>query len=222
VSPPRSRVGSESAADRLHHDVILLLARATEMVAMATEMFLDADLDGIDRVLEADAELRRLALDLESEVERRLSTGREPAEVRTLLAVLRIGHELELTSGLVANIAKAGRRVRPAVLDPRIRGRVARLAEQAIAQLRAAADGFADADRRSAGVLAEMNEVMGELIRDLIRASVQAAADQVEDPQSAIQVALMARYFERIGDHATNIATRAAATMPGGHTGLHA
>lgn len=202
---PVRRIGQ---ADPVRREVVVLLARVTEMIAMATDVFLGADLPGVARVTDARQQVHDLLEGLEKEVEERLKANSDPDEVPRYLAILRIGHEIELTGGLAENIAKAARRAHPTSLDPRIRGRLARLGDQAVAQLRAAADAFAERDEDIALAVAGMNEVMGELIRDLIRTSIEAAADQVEDPQSAIQVALMARYYERVGDHAQVIAAR--------------
>lgn len=194
--------------DPIEREVVVLLARTTELVAMATDVFLGADLPGVTEVGSALDELRGYVEGLEDDVERRLRANNDPDEVPRYLAILRIGHEIELTGGLASNIAKAARRVHPSGLDPRIRGRLARLGDQAVAQLRAAADAFAENDQDIALAVAGMNEVMDEMIRDLIRTSIEAAAEDVEDPQSAIQVALMARYYERVGDHAQIIASR--------------
>jgi phosphate transport system protein len=194
--------------DPMARQVVVLLAKVTEMTAMATDVFLSGDLPGVGRVGAANEEVQTLVAMLEREVEDRLRNNTDPDAVPAHLSVLRIAHEIELTGGLAENIAKAARRAHPRSLDPRIRGRLARLGDQAVAQLRAAADAFADADEDTALAVGGMNEVMGELIRDLIRTSIEATADQVEDPQSAIQVALMARYFERVGDHALVIARR--------------
>ena len=187
---------------------MLLLARVTEMIARATDVLLAGDVQQVNDIAQDNTFVVQLVEQLERDVEDRLNGPHEPGEIPHLVAVLRIAHEVELTGALAANIAKATRRLSASSLDPRIRGLVGRLGDQAVEQLRAAVEAFADADPAVAADVITMNEVMSDLMRELFRVSVKVAADQVEDPQTAIQVALMARYYERVGDHAQVIASR--------------
>ena len=69
------------------------------------------------------------------------------SDLRTLLAILRILHEIELTAGLMRNVARATRRLYPRELPPRIRGIIERMGAQASVQTHLAVDAFADERR---------------------------------------------------------------------------
>jgi phosphate transport system protein len=80
--------------------------------------------------------------------------------------------------------------------------------QQAGVQLRLAIDAYADLDLAKAAALVDMDDVLDELQKDLFQAIFSAPATDDEDLRRAVQVALIGRYFERVGDHAANVAER--------------
>ena len=136
-------------------------------------------------------------------------------DLRMLVAILRITHELERVGDNMVNVAKGTRRLYPVQLDPKVRGLIARLGEQAQQQLRAAADAFADLDASKAAAVADMDDVMDLLIKDLYRSIFAGGAADENGLQRAVQIALIGRYYERIGDHAANAASRVTFMVTG-------
>ena len=135
-------------------------------------------------------------------------------DLRTLVTILRIIHELERTGDLMVNIAKAARRLYPHDLDPKVRGLIQRMREQAVVQLRTALKAFVDRDPAQAAALHDMDDVMDELQKELFRwiFAVQANEDAI---QRAVQIALVGRYFERMADHAVNFGERISFMVTG-------
>jgi phosphate transport system protein len=129
-------------------------------------------------------------------------------DLRVLVSILRIIHEVERIGDLMAKVAKAARRLYPEPLEPRARGLINRMRDQAAAQLRLAVDAFADQDLSKARALADMDDVMDELQKELFQYifSQHDAADTAL--QRSVSIALVGRYYERIGDHAANFADR--------------
>jgi phosphate transport system protein len=123
-----------------------------------------------------------------------------------LLAVLRILHEIELTAGLMRNVARATRRLYPRELPPRIRGIIERMGAQASVQTHLAVDAFADTDAAIASALPDMDDVMDDLQKELFRAIFAAGAPDEGALQMAIQLAFVGRDYERTADHAVMMA----------------
>jgi phosphate transport system protein len=199
--------------DDLRADVVLVLAHVTEGVARATAAFLSADLADVERVVAGDDAVDDLNRRIEARVHDLLARHPDAGEVEVLVGILRTLHELELSGDLVVNIAKGARRIYPHPLDPKVRGLVDRMGRQAVEQLRLATDAFADRNPSLAAAVADMDTVMDDLTKDLLRAVFRAGAGDETAVQHAVQVALVGRYFERIGDHARIIAERVA--LPG-------
>jgi phosphate transport system protein len=190
-------------------DVIRLGGLASEAIEAGTAAFLDADLPAVERVIAGDRALDDLMRAIEARTYLLLAarpTGEH--ELRLLVTIPRVVHELERAGDLMVNVAKATRRLYPYVLEPRIRGIVDRMREQAGVQLRLAVDTFADGDLARAAALPDMDDVIDDLQKDLFRVIFASSVADEGAVQRAVQIALVGRYYERIGDHAANIAER--------------
>jgi len=190
----------------LKADVIRMAAMVGESIGAGTEALLDADLGVVERVLANDDQIDALEHDLELRAYELIATQQPMAvDLRTLLAVLRILHELELTGDLMVTVAKAARRIYPAQLPPRIRGLIERMGAQASVQWQLAVDAFADGDHALAAALPDMDDVMDDLQKQLFRAIFETLTPDEAGLQMAVQLALIGRYYERVADHAVGI-----------------
>ncbi len=188
-------------------DVVKLASRIGEQIARATQSILDGDLAVVDTIY---SEHEIIAIE-NREVEQRayrIFALQQPiaVDLRMLLAVLRILHELELTANLMRNVARATRRLYPRQLSPRIRGIIERMGAQASTQMRIAIDAFADNDEYAAAALPDMDDVMDELQKDLFRAIFAEGAPDESSLQQAVQITFVGRDYERAADHAVTIA----------------
>jgi phosphate transport system protein len=187
-------------------DVIRLAAIAEESVGMATEALLDKELLLVERVVEDNRRMGQMNHDIELRTYELFALQQPMAiDLRTLLTVLRMLHELELTGNLTVSVAKAARRIYPSELPPKIRGLLERMGAQASAQLRAAVDAFADCDRALALALPDMDDVIDDLHKELFRAIFGTISPDEAGLQQAVQIALVGRYYERVADHAVQI-----------------
>ena len=142
-----------------------------EQIGAATQALLDADLGLVDRIYAEHEEIEGRVVNVEQQVYQLFALQQPMAsDLRTLLAVLRILHEIELTAGLMRNVARATRRLYPRELPPRIRGIIERMGAQASVQTRLAVDAFADEDAAVATALPDMDDVMDDLQKELFRA----------------------------------------------------
>jgi len=129
-------------------------------------------------------------------------------DLRTVVSAVKIVAEIERSNDLAVNICKAARRLYGHQLDPRLRGIVSRMAEQAHVLYVAAIDSYVRGDAAKAAALDDMDSLLDGLQRDFIQAIFESHAAGNIDLQVAVQLALVARFYERIGDHAVNIGER--------------
>ncbi len=195
--------------DAIRADVIRLGALAGEAIEAATNAFLAADLTAVEKVVANDSVLDDLTHDMEQRI-CLLLAQQQPmaADLRMLVTVLRVIHEVERIGDLMAKVAKAARRLYPHELEPRLRGLIDRMRDQAAAQLRLAIEAFADRDIARAAALADMDDVMDELQKELFQSIFALRSPDDSTLQLAVQMALVGRYYERAGDHAANVAER--------------
>ncbi|MGH9042877.1 MAG: phosphate signaling complex protein PhoU [Acidimicrobiia bacterium] len=202
--------------DDLCHDVCRLGSLAGEAIGGGTEALLDADLGAADRVISGDMFLDDLTHSIEERSYRLLALQQPMAsDLRRLVTVLRIIHEIERVGDLIVNVAKTTRRLYPFELPPRVRGLIARMGNQAGVQLRVALEAFAEEDAARALALPDMDDVMDELQKELFRVIFSTFEEGEAGLHRAVQVALVGRYYERIADHAVNVGHRVAYMVTG-------
>ncbi len=215
-NPDEVRRSYHEQLDDLRHDVCRLGALAAEAIGEGTEAFLTADLESADRVISSDMFLDDLTHSIEERSYRLLALQQPMAsDLRQLVTMLRIIHEIERTGDLMVNIAKTTRRVYPSEMPPRIRGLVARMGNQATVQLRVAMEAFGESDAARALALPDMDDVMDELQKELFRAIFATPDDGDAGLHRSVQIALVGRYYERIADHAVNVGQRVAYMVTG-------
>ena len=105
------------------------------------------------------------------------------------------------------------------LLDPRVRGIIEQMGQQAVVQTRTAIDAFADRDPSWASVLAEMDDAMDDLTKSLFRYILAETTGDEGSVLRAVQVALVGRHYERMADHAVTIAERVQFMVTGTHPG---
>jgi len=143
-------------------------------------------------------------------------------ELRRIITISKVGAELERSADLMVNICKSSRRMYGAELSPRIRGLVSSMGSEANKLLKLSLDAFADQNVSLATALGDIDDELDQLNRDMVEAIFEAHAQDTIDLAAAVQLALIARYYERVGDHAVNIGERVAYMVTGWlpeHTG---
>jgi phosphate transport system protein len=217
-STEEARKAFHDQLDELRIDVIRLAALTTEAIAGGTEALLEGDLTAAERVIENDDEVDDLTHTIEDRTFLLLARQQPLAsDLRFLVTVMRVAHELERSADLMVNVAKTTRRLYPHQLDPKLRGIIDRMGAQASTQTRVAIDAFADGDPSWAAALADMDDQMDELTKSLFRHILASDSNDEAAVLLAVQMALVGRHYERIADHAVTIAERVGFMVTGEH-----
>jgi phosphate transport system protein len=126
------------------------------------------------------------------------------SDLRFLLSVVRVVPELERSHDLVVQIASRAGRGLGAELSPDSRRLVERMGDVASIMWRQVADSWRHRDRSVAAALGERHDQMTGLHASLI---TELASGRMTLPV-AMEMTLVARCYERLGDHAVNLARR--------------
>jgi phosphate transport system protein len=197
-------------------ELVRLAASVTEAIPRATAVLLDGDLEGADYLIRGDDEIDARALDVEEACLRLLSLQQPVAgDLRTIVALLKMVAEVERSADLLANICKAARRIYGHPLDPKLRGMIDAMGGQAQQLYDAAIQSFVDRDAARAAAIDDMDSFLDDLQRQFIQAIFESHAAGRIDLQVAVQLAVVARFYERIGDHAVNIGERVRYVITG-------
>ena len=150
---------------------------------------------------------------IEELVQRQLSLQSPMArDLRFLLAVLRIVPELERSADLAEHIAQRAARGLTAELTPRVRGLIDQMGRVAVEMWHRATDAYADRDAAAHDRLNDRDDELDDLHVSL---TSEISSGKLDIPV-VIEMALIARFYERLGDHAVNVSAhvRYLATGP--------
>ncbi len=189
--------------------VLGLFGAVTEVLARATAALLEADVLVGLAVIDADPEIdeqiyadKRLVWD---KIDSERPTG---PELRYLVSILLVLPELERSADLAEHIAQRALVNVGADMTPVSRGIVQRMSEVAIEMWRSVTEAYA------ALALDDLELHEADVELDILhdRLTAEVATGVMRAPVVA-QVALLARFYERIGDHAVNLSRRIATSQ---------
>jgi phosphate transport system protein len=203
-APPTPHTGTQQIDGKMFQ----LFALVVEALAAATDALLSGDKQ-VAGVLSGREELVDNAYDDVGRLVNRAVAleARDPKDLRFLLVALRVVPELERSHELAEHIARRAAYGLGAELTPRARGLIDRMGKVGMAMWRRAADSWYDKEARVADELARRDEEMDDLQTVLVTEVAASAAST----SVAMELALVARFYERLGDHAVNVARMVSA-----------
>jgi phosphate transport system protein len=216
--PPRTdvRPGFHNELDSIRRGVARLSATVTELVPRATDILLDQDLEGAEYLISGDDEIDGASIELEERCYALLALESPMAsDLRQVVSALKLIAEIERSADLCVNICKAARRIYGHELDPRLRGVIRKMGDQAQHLFKEATEAYIANDGPRAAAIDDMDSLLDDLQREFIQVIFESHAANHIDLQVAVQLAVVARFFERIGDHAVNIGEKVRYVVDG-------
>jgi phosphate transport system protein len=196
--------------DRLFAQVFALVG---EGIAGATHALLAGDRDAAKELVKRDELVDRLIGQISTTVQQQLVHGETTAGERSeYVAILRMLPDLERNGDLAEHIARRAARGLGAEMSARSRGLVERMGEVATTIWRETADAFVE---RAADAATSIDDLDDELDDLHVTLTAELVAGTMPLPV-AIELAMVARFYERFGDHAVNLARRLATLVVGG------
>jgi phosphate transport system protein len=185
--------------------VIELFTTVAEDVPRATDALLNGDSAAVRALAERDRGLAGLYPQIEEVADREMLLQQPVAsDFRLLVSVLRVVPELERSHDLIVDIARRGNLILSQDLSARSRGLIEHMGKLAAEMWREAVGCWCERDRSAAVALGERDDEMDELYASLM---AELASGQMKVPVT-MQLTLVARFYERLADHAVNIARR--------------
>jgi phosphate transport system protein len=208
-TPMESQEQARHFQDELEHLKERILAMgglAEDRVQVAVDALVSRDRERLDGVLGGDEPINQLHLEIDGLAFRLLALHQPVAsDLRVIVAAIKINSDLERVGDMAVNIAEAAHRylARPPVkplLD------LPRMADIAQTMLRDALDAFVRRDVALAQSVLDRDDTLDNLKMQIFR---ELLTYMLQDPttiEGALELILISRHLERIGDHATNIA----------------
>jgi phosphate transport system protein len=195
-----------TADEQIRPQIVQIFALVGEAMAGATHALLSGDRELAKSVVEKDIAIDNLVNSIVVTAEMQLleNDALNIADRRRLLTLLRILPEVERSGDLAEHIARRAARGLGNEMSPRSRGLVERMGEVASTIWREATDVIIDGKLEQAGAIEEIDDELDDLHVSL---TAELTSGSMTLPV-AVELALLARFYERFGDHCVNLARR--------------
>ena len=203
---------------RLNQALIEMGAMCEEVIALAAKALADRDPRLAKKVAPLDGEIDRMERDIEAMCLRLLLQQQPVAgDLRRISAALKMITDMERIGDQAEDIAE---------IIPYMEGRsgeecaaVGEMAKAAIHMVTWSVDAFVHRDTELARKVIAYDDVVDDDFDRVKAALIGLIAKNPADGEYALDLLMVAKYFERIGDHAVNIAGWVVFAVTGVHPG---
>jgi phosphate transport system protein len=196
----------EEELEALQNRLLEMGGLAEERVRAAVQGLVTRDAALIDQVLRGDEPINRLHIDVDNRGFRLIALHQPMAtDLRGIVAAVKINSDLERVGDLAVNIAEASKRY---VTHPPVKKLIdiPRMGDISQAMLRDALDSYVKRDTALARAVLNADDELDGLKTQVFRELLTYMLQDPSTVEPALDLILVSRHLERIGDHATNIA----------------
>ena len=192
--------------DALQGRLLEMGGLAEERVRAAIQGLVTRDPALFEKVLLGDEPINQLHIEVDNRCFRLLALHQPMAtDLRAIVAAVKINTDLERVGDLAVNIAEAGTRY---ISHPPVKKLIdiPQMGDIAQAMLRDALDAFVKRDTRLAHEVLNEDDRLDSLKTQVFRDLLTYMLKDQSTVEPSLDLILVSRHLERIGDHATNIA----------------
>jgi phosphate transport system protein len=180
---------------------------AEKQIADSVDALVRRDADGAQQVIAADAAIDALQHEIEEKAVLTIARRQPMAvDLREIVGALRLANDLERIGDMAKNIGKRVLALEGEFHPVKLIRGVEHMGALVLRQLKDVLDAYAGHDLKKALAVWNGDEAVDAMCTSLFR---ELATYMMEDPRNitfCIHLMFCAKNFERIGDHATNIA----------------
>jgi phosphate transport system protein len=206
MTTPRPIPHFQEELEQLKARLLEMGGLAEDRVRTAVRALVERDTALVERVLTGDGAINRLHLEIDDRCVKLLALHQPMAvDLRAIISAVKINTDLERVGDLAVNIAEA---VRRSIEHPPVKELIdiPRMAVLAQDMLRDALDAYVRRDVTLAQAVLDADDELDTLKTTVFR---DLMIHMLRDPatiEPSLDLILISRHLERIGDHATNIA----------------
>lgn len=202
--------------ERLNNELTQMGALCEEAISYAVKFLIENDEEMKASCIDADREIDRKERDIEALCMKLLLQQQPVAtDLRTISSALKMISDMERVGDQASDIVE----IAPYVRNSGIEGKT-HIAEMARATIRMVVDSvesFVKKDEQLARDAISCDDIVDELFNQVKDELIRAITEGSGDAEALIDLLMIAKYFERIGDHAENIAEWVIYSITGEH-----
>ncbi|HBZ68839.1 MAG TPA: phosphate transport system regulatory protein PhoU, partial [Deltaproteobacteria bacterium] len=195
----------DSVIEDLRKTLLRMGGLAESILEKAVQSVWERKADLAAQVRQDDLDIDRLDVQIDERVLRALALQAPVAEdLRQVIAIKMMATDLERVGDIARNIAKSALRLaeRPAVVLP---PKLEEMADEARRMLKDSLDSFADGDPSKARAVLAADDRIDEDQDRVVRDAILEISAHPEFTSQEVDLIMIAKNLERVGDHATNI-----------------
>ena len=192
--------------DELKQRLLVMGGLAEERLRAAVHALVERDRDLMTEVIRGDEAVNSLHLEIDDRCFKLLALYQPMAvDLRMIVAAVKINSDLERVGDLAVNVAEASERyvehapVKPLIDIPRMGSMAQRMLDEAL-------KAFVSRDVELAQAVLTQDDVLDGLKDQIFRELLTYMLGDTGKIEPGIDLILISRHLERVGDHATNIA----------------
>ena len=210
------RTHFDEQLEQLHLELIRMGALCEDAISAAAKALLEQDAALADKARATEEEIDQA----ESDVERlclQLLLRQQPVakDLREISSALKMISDLERIGDQAADIAELSGYVADA--SDTGRTHIGDMARATIAMVTDSVDSFVKRDLELARSVCAADDKVDALFLDVKREIIRLISTDSSKGELALDLLMVAKYFERIGDHATNVAEWVEYSLTGVH-----
>lgn len=203
--------------ERLNTELIKMGALCEESIACAIKALFDEKSNiNIDKVNANEEEIDHLERDIEALCMKLLLQQQPVArDLRTVSSALKMISDMERIGDQSQDIAEISKFVHSTDLTGKVH--ISEMANEAIRMVTTSVDSFVKKDLKLAQRAIDMDDKVDRLFLEVKKELTELVRDDASDAEYFLDLLMAAKYLERIGDHATNIAEWVQFSITGEH-----
>ena len=203
---------------QLNHEMIEMGALCEEVIALASKALTESDRTLAKKVAPVDSEIDRKERDIESLCLRLLLQQQPVArDLRTISSALKMISDMERIGDQAADIAEITRDIADNSIKDLVP--IGDMARATIKMVTDSVDSFVRKDLGLAEAVISSDDVVDDLFLQ-VREELIRRIGMGDSGEVCIDLLMIAKYLERIGDHAVNIAEWVEYSLTGHHADL--
>lgn len=207
----------DSQLNTLHRKLIEMGSACETAIDLAVKALLEGNADIAHEAASHDREIDQMERDIEAICLKMLLQQQPVArDLRQISAAMKIITDMERIGDQAEDIGE---------IIPFLNGRTGRecedirlMAETAQQMVRSSIDAYVNQDMALVKKVIDMDDIVDDAFDRTKNTLIHMISDNREDGQYCLDLLMIAKYLERIGDHATNIAEWVEFSITGHHT----
>jgi phosphate transport system protein len=196
----------DSQLEEIKKQILIMGGYVEKALTVVMTSLVDRNKEGFDSIHQVEKKINEDHKKIDSACLGFLAKqGPVAKDLRMILAIIKINTDLERMGDQAVNIAFTGKDYlgrKPLQLAKE----VTKMSEIVKDMVRQSLDSFVRNDIKTAQHVLEMDDSVDEIKNQLLQQMTNHIKTNPQDTEAALDIILMARNFERFGDHATNIA----------------